>query len=262
MADGMRLEGKTALVTGAGSGIGKCIAETYAREGARVALADIDFDAAKSAARAIGNNAIAMRCDVTQKGRFRRGGRRDAGGVRRARHSGQQCRHDPRQQADARDQRGRIRPHLRGQREGRVSRLPGGGAGVPQARRRRHHQYRLDRGIAAAAGTVGLQRHQGRRAHADQGACRRACAATASGSAPSRRSRPKRRCCRAFSVRRRASARNSSPPFRSAGWRWRRTSPMPRCTSPRPTPNFSPAISSRSTAAAASKLVRLRYAGY
>ena len=34
----MRLENKTALVTGAGSGIGQCIAETYAREGARVAL--------------------------------------------------------------------------------------------------------------------------------------------------------------------------------------------------------------------------------
>ena len=63
----MRLDGKTALVTGAGSGIGKCIAETYAREGAWVALADIDGDAAKSAARAIGNNAIAVRCDVTKK---------------------------------------------------------------------------------------------------------------------------------------------------------------------------------------------------
>jgi 3-oxoacyl-[acyl-carrier protein] reductase len=63
----MRLEGKTALVTGAGSGIGKCIAETYAKEGARVVLADINLDAAKAAARAIGNNAIAVRCDVTQK---------------------------------------------------------------------------------------------------------------------------------------------------------------------------------------------------
>jgi 3-oxoacyl-[acyl-carrier protein] reductase len=63
----MRLNGKTALVTGAGSGIGKCIAETYAREGARVALIDINGDAAKSAARTIGNNAIALACDVSKK---------------------------------------------------------------------------------------------------------------------------------------------------------------------------------------------------
>jgi 3-oxoacyl-[acyl-carrier protein] reductase len=63
----MRLEGKIALVTGAGSGIGQCIAETYAREGARVALADINADAAKASARAIGNSAIALRCDVSKK---------------------------------------------------------------------------------------------------------------------------------------------------------------------------------------------------
>jgi len=63
----MRLEGKTALVTGAGSGIGKCIAETYVREGARVAVVDIDAAAAKNVARTIGNNAIALRCDVSKK---------------------------------------------------------------------------------------------------------------------------------------------------------------------------------------------------
>jgi 3-oxoacyl-[acyl-carrier protein] reductase len=66
----MRLDNKTALVTGAGSGIGKAIAETYAREGARVALADINVDAARSAARAIGNNAIALACDVSKKSEF------------------------------------------------------------------------------------------------------------------------------------------------------------------------------------------------
>ena len=63
----MRLDGKTALITGAASGIGKCIAETYAREGARVALADLDGAAAQAAARGIGNTAVAMRCDVTSK---------------------------------------------------------------------------------------------------------------------------------------------------------------------------------------------------
>jgi 3-oxoacyl-[acyl-carrier protein] reductase len=63
----MRLEGKVAIVTGAGSGLGQSIAETYAREGAQVAVLDVNESAAKSVAGRIGNRAIAVRCDVTRQ---------------------------------------------------------------------------------------------------------------------------------------------------------------------------------------------------
>lgn len=48
-----RLEDKIALITGAGAGIGRAIAETFAREGASVIVADRDADAAAEAAAAI-----------------------------------------------------------------------------------------------------------------------------------------------------------------------------------------------------------------
>ena len=63
----MRLANKTAIVTGAGSGIGACMAETFAREGARVAVLDVNEDAAKATASRIGNSALAVRCDVVRK---------------------------------------------------------------------------------------------------------------------------------------------------------------------------------------------------
>ena len=49
----MKLTGKSAIITGAASGIGKAIAELYAREGAAVAIADLNLDAAQAVASAI-----------------------------------------------------------------------------------------------------------------------------------------------------------------------------------------------------------------
>ena len=62
-----RLENKCALITGAARGIGRAFAEVYVQEGARVALADINFEAAEKAAREIGEAAMAVQMDVTQQ---------------------------------------------------------------------------------------------------------------------------------------------------------------------------------------------------
>ncbi|WPY95031.1 SDR family oxidoreductase [Limimaricola variabilis] len=62
----MRLEGKTALVTGAASGFGRGIAEAYIREGARVAIVDLNEEGARRVADELGDNAIALRCDVSR----------------------------------------------------------------------------------------------------------------------------------------------------------------------------------------------------
>ena len=60
----MRLANKTAIVTGAAQGFGLAIAQTFAREGARVACLDVQEDAAKAAAAQIGGGAMAQACDV------------------------------------------------------------------------------------------------------------------------------------------------------------------------------------------------------
>jgi NAD(P)-dependent dehydrogenase (short-subunit alcohol dehydrogenase family) len=61
----MRLSGKTAIVTGGARGIGAAIAEGYAREGARVCVADVEFELAQKTALRIRNESFAFKLDVT-----------------------------------------------------------------------------------------------------------------------------------------------------------------------------------------------------
>ena len=62
-----RLNGKSAIITGAARGIGKVFAARYIQEGARVAIADINIDAADRTAAELGAAAIAVHLDVTQQ---------------------------------------------------------------------------------------------------------------------------------------------------------------------------------------------------
>lgn len=67
---GLPFTDKTVLITGAGSGIGRAAAETFARQGARVAVADINQGNADETARAIrqaGGRATAFAADVSRR---------------------------------------------------------------------------------------------------------------------------------------------------------------------------------------------------
>lgn len=67
----MNLQGKSALITGAASGIGRTIAETFASAGANICIADISIEAAQAAAAGIaaahGVKACAVKMDVTDE---------------------------------------------------------------------------------------------------------------------------------------------------------------------------------------------------
>jgi 2-hydroxycyclohexanecarboxyl-CoA dehydrogenase len=62
-----KLDGKIAIVTGAGQGIGRAIAEKFAAEGATVVASDLNETTAKETAAAIGGGALGIRADVTSR---------------------------------------------------------------------------------------------------------------------------------------------------------------------------------------------------
>ena len=165
MAEGVRrLKGPAAIVTGAGSGFGEGIARRFAEEGAAVVVDDIDEAGGSRVAAdiaAAGGRAEFFKADVAQ-------GDQVAALVAHA--LGTFGRLDvmvnnagfPYQQVDAGCRGGRVRPHLRRQRQGHLPRGPARRARVPRARRRRVHQHRLDRGGAPAARPRLVQRLEGR----------------------------------------------------------------------------------------------------
>ena len=61
------LDGKIALITGAGSGIGAVIAVAMAAEGARIVAVDVNATAAARTARSLGGGAVGIACDVTDR---------------------------------------------------------------------------------------------------------------------------------------------------------------------------------------------------
>ena len=124
----MQLEGKSIVVMGGGSGVGRATSLRFAEEGAKVVVADVDLDRAKGTVQLIeeaGGTALADQCDVSQEadveatialavsnfGRldiiFNNVGRADAA---------------PRAHLRGAHQR-RLRPALRHQRQGRVQRF-------------------------------------------------------------------------------------------------------------------------------------------
>ena len=63
----MRLKNKVAIITGGASGFGKGIVEKFVKEGAKVVIADINYDSAKELQKVIGDSAIALNVDVSKK---------------------------------------------------------------------------------------------------------------------------------------------------------------------------------------------------
>ncbi len=142
----MQLKNKVALVTGAGSGIGRAIALGFAEEGATVVGTDIDVPAAERVAADLRGAAIALGCDVAD------GGQVDAAVATVAErfdwidvlvnNAGR-----ARGGTGRKDVGRRLGHGVRDERPRHVSVLPRGASSHDLAAVRRHHQYRVWTGI-------------------------------------------------------------------------------------------------------------------
>ena len=124
----MQLEGKSIVVMGGGSGVGRATSLRFAEEGAKVVVADVDLDRAKGTVQLIeeaGGTALADQCDVSKEADVEATialavsnfGRLDVDLQQRRRADAA-----PRADLRGAHQR-RLRPALRDQRQGRVQRL-------------------------------------------------------------------------------------------------------------------------------------------
>ena len=92
----MRVQNKVAIVTGAGSGIGRATAELLAEEGAKVVVADVDPKGGNetvSAIREKGNTAHFVQADISREAGREKDLRRGRQDIWRDRHSGEQRGH-------------------------------------------------------------------------------------------------------------------------------------------------------------------------
>ncbi len=69
----MELDGRICVITGGASGIGLEISKTFAAAGGKIAIADIDLDAAQKAATSLGDGHMGIDMDVTDEGAVERG---------------------------------------------------------------------------------------------------------------------------------------------------------------------------------------------
>ena len=185
----MRLEGKAALVTGAGQGFGYGIAEAFVREGARVACLDVKGEVAEAAAKRLGPSAMALKADVSNRADVERAARAAIDALGRidivVNNAGTTHRNKPIMEVEEAEFDRIFAVNVKSILLDRAGLHPA----YARSRRRRLHQCRLDRGSAPAPGLDRLQRLEGRGACDDEIDGGRACA----GQDSRLRARPRRR---------------------------------------------------------------------